>query len=508
MHPLRITLTPVLISLLLAASGCQHNVPHRTAGKSYPNAEHYQVSWSLPDWKESATNERFNAKHTTHYVEFDDQGDFWDQQIVEGKPKQLHDALSEVSKGKPRLHFIYCHGWKHTAISSDVNKFNGFLSRIARAIHKTQLQDFEVSGTYLAWRGAEIAPDWKAQKDFHKITTGPEDSQVGLVKDHPNFANWLRYDVLMFLPNQFSYWSRDATSKRMAGGPLSETINSICRAVRRGDPQSKVILIGHSMGAQMIEKTILQSISSQESSSGNVRTTADLVFLMNSAAPALYSKQLSDFFQRQGLSSSDPAKEVKPHIVSLTSESDRATSAIYPIGSWAGGIFFFPVRGAYRDYGGALGHQWNLEHATAGHTGKLHTHTFARDLAEQPMRISEGKDGDANFSLFSANLFAKDKFSDLSHATPGIGLRVACLNRKKEIERWSFYQIPNRIRTPYWIIQVPKNIINGHGDVWNPNVVNILSACLRDSGVATPKPKEADLKPSNVIMRTQIQKQR
>jgi hypothetical protein len=35
---------------------------------------------------------------------------------------------------------------------------------------------------------------------------------------------------------------------------------------------------------------------------------------------------------------------------------------------------------------------------------------------------------------------------------------------------------------PFWIFNVHSNLVNGHGDVWNPNVVNMLEQILYLNG--------------------------
>jgi hypothetical protein len=37
--------------------------------------------------------------------------------------------------------------------------------------------------------------------------------------------------------------------------------------------------------------------------------------------------------------------------------------------------------------------------------------------------------------------------------------------------------------TSYWIMQVPKTIINGHSDVWNPVSVNMLIGMMDALGL-------------------------
>jgi hypothetical protein len=51
---------------------------------------------------------------------------------------------------------------------------------------------------------------------------------------------------------------------------------------------------------------------------------------------------------------------------------------------------------------------------------------------------------------------------------------------------------PYQARTPYWIVQVPGEIINNHGGIWDPNAQALMAAIFRlnfpvreKTGVAT-----------------------
>lgn len=35
---------------------------------------------------------------------------------------------------------------------------------------------------------------------------------------------------------------------------------------------------------------------------------------------------------------------------------------------------------------------------------------------------------------------------------------------------------------PFWIFNVHSNLVNGHGDVWNPNVANMITVILQNNG--------------------------
>ena len=44
---------------------------------------------------------------------------------------------------------------------------------------------------------------------------------------------------------------------------------------------------------------------------------------------------------------------------------------------------------------------------------------------------------------------------------------------------WEIRPAEKATRSPYWIVQVPKEIIAGHGDIFNPNALDMLASFFR-----------------------------
>jgi hypothetical protein len=207
---------------------------------------------------------RVPFSHTTAYIEFDEQGDFLDR-------RQLEAALSDnlpIYNTPKRLLIFYAHGWQNNTRSRDVALFNQFIAHLNEALAKVDddvtRQRWTVYGVYLAWRGTTFQPvDYVQPHDSSQIV--PNIDSISTKTDVPL---WGPVTAVKY----FTFWSRQTAAARFAGGPLLETIQAISNKVRsdkQGPVFSRTILMGHSFGAYIVEKTLLQSFAAEEISSSS-----------------------------------------------------------------------------------------------------------------------------------------------------------------------------------------------------------------------------------------------
>jgi hypothetical protein len=495
---------PWLILCALVLAGCAGNVQWRESSASAPpsnsspselpylDVEHYQTTLNSEPGVNRSQKERGTYRpHSIAYIEFDDQGDFMDRH-------QLVDALANIPVGPNRLVVFYAHGWQNNTRSADVGQFNALLAHLSHALNeKGQARGggmpWEVYGVYLGWRGTLYDPSdiYPPQKLSQKTTV---EAILTDAKPSP-------FNILASAPKQFTFWSRKDAAGRMAGAPLLEAINMIsARARTMASPsssprQTKTILIGHSFGAYVIEKTVLQSISTippQMNPDGTTYVTppADLVILLNSAAPAIYAKEFIEFLKWHGVGRDQP-----PFVISVSSEADWATKDLFPAGTIAASAFDI---GSYRGksaYQGANeksffthtpGHTDYLPSFDACPTNKIPSDQFSSDYE--------------NEWIFYRNLFPTDfPKADLSFLAWGGDLAKTSDPAPAEI--WQLK--PTRAvdptltpfnDTPYWLVRVPASIIAGHSDVWCPNSMNLLTALIRLSGIADSTSKLRTIK--------------
>ncbi|HEY6070491.1 MAG TPA: hypothetical protein VIU85_03875 [Chthoniobacterales bacterium] len=438
----RIALTTVFL-----LAGCVENKPYRVQG--IDDLDKYYSGQKPPSEFVRVSGQR---GYRISFVEFDDHGDFWDR-------RQLGDAARSIGgSDKPVVLVTYVHGWHHNAKDrppggknpGDVQTFRCLLSELAVS---ESTKNFAVHGVYIGWRG--------------RLIEGP-------------------LDYLTFL-------DRKGAATRIAGTPVTETIFELIRQARK-HPESKTVLIGHSFGALLLEKAVAQAMTARiigdpkPHSQEPFRPPADLILLVNSAAESIYAKEMTDMFAKIGYRDRDDQN--RPLLVSITSKGDTATGGWFPIGT------FFPNLFAHRKY------HWDNKTntppnadqnayltTTPGHNAALFTHKIdngtappaalspAAVVARLPSKIEQCdcETTEARNPAFEQNL---------QHPAPGLVFATWSKGNPDEFKWWKINaELPNR-RTPYWILQVPKDIIPNHTPIFTPEGRALMAALYR---IANPK---------------------
>ncbi len=334
------------------------------------------------------------ATYDLAIIEFDDHGVFW-------KLDQLEDALDLIERRNAESEhgvFVipYIHGWQNNADprrrSGDLVRFREELARIASefAAAAGGTPD-RLIGIYLGWRGAT--------------------SRAPIRK-------------------QLTFWDRRATAERVASLNMQEALFRIMGAARTR-PESKCLVVAHSMGGLVAGKTLSPSLTTLLLAEGRegVLMPADLVLLQNPALDALASWQFIDFLKRSHASlelrtsAGEKSEAPGPLIVSITSEADAATGTAYPLGRTIGTLLT-----AFRnDYGGSRPSQRYLATHAEGHVDYLVSHRARVENGEVVLER------------------VPDAFND----------------------------------TPFWIVQVTKDISRDHADTRNPMIAKLTDRILR-----------------------------
>ncbi len=440
-----------LFALLAATlfTGCAANRPYRLAGVGGDLYEKKYPGQKLP-FEDNAPGRPYRLS----FVEFDEKGDFWDR-------RQLGNAAGRIKRSpKPVLLVIFIHGWHHNAADrspgerGDVETFRCLLSQIALSESTRAMQ---VHGVYLGWRG--------------RLVQGP-------------------LDYLTFL-------GRKAAATRIAGTPVTETIFETIRQARRAHPgAAKCVVIGHSFGALVLEKAMAQAVAGSvlaqdaQRSGGSFNAPADLVLLVNSAAESIYSKELSDMFARIG--HRGHIDENRPLFLSLTSETDSATSGWFPAGTALPNLF---ARRHYTwgDRYGASSHNVSQHHyltRTPGHQPLLFTHRICPAVA--PSRTVAP--ATTAKPTPDACLHPNPAFDENLQHPRGLTFATSSGAAETPYDWWKIHRRQDAVRTPYWIMQVPKKIIDGHSPIFTPAGRAMMAALFRITNPKTqPGPRQMRL---------------
>lgn len=373
-----------------------------------------------------------NGTNTLAFIEFDEQGDFKSRDFA---LRVVSDVKAAAGRKKLLL-VTYIHGWQNNShpASGDVEKFTGLVNQLS-AMDFIQ-KDFHVYGVYFGWRGRLVA------------------------------ATKNRFIDTVFFSGfkAFTFWTREAAAERVGKLSSTEALMWLVKAAR-DNPDSRTLLIGHSFGALVLENAVAQTLIARgldpAMQEKDISPPADLIVLVNQAAPGLTAKRLIEFFKTaidaKSCASMSPSK---PLIVSITSSADAATSTLFPVGRTVGSLFNIVGRD-YTDIEGQKDRpvsQNKFTRRTAGHNPILWSHIITN----------------AGPAVVPGSLSAAEY--DLKHPPRAADAPWTFLGPK---DRWVLVPSGEPFnRTPYWIVAAPKSFIRDHGDVWNSNVVAFVATLM------------------------------
>jgi hypothetical protein len=384
------------------------------------------------------------------YVEFDEQGDFWDRD-------QLRRAVEVIHATTKPLLVVYVHGWQNNASpnANDVPQFHDVLAKLAGTPGVNKL-GYQVVGVYIGWRGKQA------------------------------------YDPLLKI---LSFPTRKVAAARLgSSNTITEAIFRLVYEARHRPSRSRTVLIGHSFGALVLERAVEQAMTGGLLTNSPV-VPADFILLVNSASESIYTKEMRDMmvatlrfekahkcYTRPG--ESDCVYKDEARIISVTSETDQATGLAFPIGA---GIF--NAGKLYRQYqptkpGEKPQGQRQFFTTTPGHNKLLLDHEIAPLKESVPITHAN--------SAFDENLDNPQALGPTggdAQATPIFATGGEDIGRSKTTP-WNWWRLnftgDQTQRSPFWVVKVPKAILNGHGDIFNPNAIDMMVALFRLSNLLEP----------------------
>jgi hypothetical protein len=349
------------------------------------------------------------------FIEFGEQGSYED-------PSQLERALDLIKRTPHPLVVTYVHGWHNNDApgNGDVASFSGALGELAQSA-EVQKTGYHVIGVFLGWRG--------------EIITAP-------------------------LLNELTFYNRKAAAERLASNfDCYDAIAAISEAARTDHPEGQyTILMGHSFGGLVVERSVAHAINAEMHGHANVGQSlpADLIVMLNPASDSILTRQMIAALYARHL------EDKRQFLVSLTSWTDDATGTLFPIGEGlaAGTKVFNVVR--------APGPDWKLESernfftSTPGHNSDLINH--------KTVRLGQTIDNPKGQSAVDVNL--SHNLAGHVFLTNGTGA-----DSGKFVE-WDFQRV-GAVDVPYWDVAVDPAIIKDHGDIWNDRARAMIAAVFR-----------------------------
>ena len=232
------------------------------------------------------------------------------------------------------------------------------------------------------------------------------------------------------------------------------------------------------------EKAMAQAIAGGvlaqdvQSRGGSFDAPADLILLVNSAAESIYAKELSDMFARIG--HRDSINSNRPLLISITSESDSATGGWFPIGTFLPNLF--PHRRYHRGtrYGTASHEVDQHEYLTKtpGNNSRVHAQGFteapppdATSTTEVALRRNRERSMRRGNPAFEENL----------RHPHGTSFATSDPHNPNKFKWSKVTKIDSAYRNPYWILQVPDEIIHEHSPIFTPAGRAMMAALFRIS---------------------------
>lgn len=383
--------------------------------------------------------------HRVHlgFVELDDHGLYWSGEQLPASMKMIERAAEPDGA----IVAVFVHGWMNNARypdedNTDLENFKHDVLAVMSQ-HETTAAAREhrprrnVAGVYVAWRGKSLG--------------GP------------------------LFP--FSFYDRKDAALRVADTQATVTLRGLIGKTRE-NPRSQIIVIGHSFGGLITERAlgpvlITEAMRLRAGAAPRfpLPDAPDLVILVNPATNATRAlgdvwtlKESPPLVARPATRFNAQAQTVTrtPLIVSLTSATDYATGLAFPAAEYLQGLFQ-----SFRNWGGTpmdgvFPGERTVYAKTMGHLPQIWSHdvtfrplaTARTDAAREPAGpCTAGEAAGGEICFIVGN--------DLFVMTP---------------------RAPRFNDTHYWIMQVPKSIINGHSDVWNRVWVNMLIGMMEVLG--------------------------
>jgi hypothetical protein len=497
-----------VLSIAVAAAlsaGCTHMPARTVVGDDHPGT----VTTSIERIAKDKAERRAAAAATVElhpedrfmigFVELHDQGGFYNESQFHAVQEAVEAALFAGGRARPAIVVGFVHGWRHNAAvcDRDVNCFREVLRGLAiyeaaRAAACARhfpagtpyCEQRQIVGVMLGWRGAPLR-------------RGPLE----------------RLNVLSF------YSRKNAAHTIGQAGNVASVVGWLNRLDQRlaqaeppangGKPSvSRLILAGHSFGgamlfssvdgvlhAQIADQRFLNGLEPVECDQFRPAGVGDLIVLLNPAFEALRYDSI-DAATRTLTGCTRP----RSALVTLASRTDRYNGFWFRVGRTLSTAFDrFEVSAQRREARQSLGHYepqqtHRLEPnpsaaAVSGEDDTVFGASPSAEKGEKPNpclcrnRADEAKMKALADSVYGdgprrngreVNLYAQMATPAASCDTP------SCLTA---IER-------NEDHNPFKVVTVDRAIIDGHSDIYNPQLLDFLVRSVAAADAPRPQPAQ------------------
>ncbi|HTG33267.1 MAG TPA: hypothetical protein VLB76_10070 [Thermoanaerobaculia bacterium] len=454
-----------------------------------------------------------DPKTSIVYVELDDMGDLWDDSQIR-KAEEVIRTANICSSGA--IVVTYVHGWHQNADSTKT----------------TETSNLQMFKRILGWMAYEESVDAGLKRSRRPV--------VGV------YIGWR--GITGYWPAD--YYNRHKAAGRVAGPAATEVLLRVTTEARR-NPRTRSIVVGHSMGGLIVERSLIPALdayllslkgaglrSQCDIEKARQNLPMDLIVLVNPASHAIEAHKFIGTLRRlqvelkapeqpKGLEAepeyykffSDRKAWPLPLIVSLTSEGDSATRvglnlAAYPMA----------LNKAFREYEYEETvypykkytlHQRDLSLHTAGNFAPLASH-WVRHAQLMSPRCLQGSNEmyKEAATVKPCPYFSGWKSDRWPHRPedeiPGTEeYRTMCFESRDQCGGDSFWflQKPPSLNavvisqegqenisqsSPYWIMHIPKTVVEEHAKIFTFPLERLLRGLLRISGATGTVPASCE----------------
>lgn len=366
------------------------------------------------------------------FIEFDEQGQLWKREQM----YRVSDEFNKIAGRNDVLIVVFVHGWKHNAKAGDSNisEFRKALQKLSKTeslnSKKFGFTKRKILGLYLGWRGESINVDYL---------------------------------------NNITFWDRKNTAHKVGQRGVTEPllkmeeIINVKQGIADRDKKpsvSHLIIVGHSFGGAVVFASLQQVLNDRYLDSHSGKTYqdgptgfGDLVVLVNPAFEAMRYATLYDISQQY--CRRYPGQ--MPTLVTLTSEADWATKYTFPLGRFFSTLFetHSSLKRNYCTEQGKKPFDLDEEEAdrnTIGHFEPFITHKLLPNSGA-------GKDlSRFSYRALRSNWLAQKPENTLYFTST----HLVHLGK-------------TRPRNPFLNIQVSKQLIPDHNNIWGDDIVQFIS---------------------------------
>ena len=516
---LRLRLLAPCLAFSLAAAGCAPLQPYRTVFVPAPAppplcdptpgdpSRSDRPGGDVPeDCKERVREDA--AGYSLHFTEFDDQG--WPYPAepagrygVAGKQSELFfDHLRGLlgDKDAKLSVIVFVHGWKHNADGDDgnVRAFRQLLASLDELERQTACGR-TVVGLYVGWRGSGLGlPDPLENLSFYsrknaaqKVAQGNVRvvfSKLRALQDAAN-AGW----IAQLKSSVAARRSALAAQGLRAGGPLPAGAAPPPEPVDTCERRMRLTIAGHSFGglivytalSQALIKDVVELRQAEEVAAQDKRPRpplereGDLVVVINPAIEATRYDPLHRAATESPLPHYHP-----PLFVAVTSTDDQATRRFFPLGRALSTLWERYPEGAEAAERDANLHAFGQSYAYLSH-----------DLVALPDGTPAGSSVCAGWQAAAPS----DRLRIEREAAAGFEAALAAAgddaNAPGVFPRWfcstgllrltphghDASSPPPDFNAPLWNIRTRSPVIESHGDITNPRLLDLLRQLYMDS---------------------------